>query len=181
MKPVSYFNFLKLSNNLMIFRIIIIVIFLSANYIYGQRNLIGKTQTYIQSFYNLSKNYNLTIDTINQNSVLLTYKSEKQYPFYTYELNLNEDKCVSFGIVSKDHSTLKTYLDLLDYIGDLVEVDSTYNNFTYQVKNNGRVCFFSIKQPYFNSQFLTRRNLFYILVTEKYSENNIETNKDSDE
>ena len=88
---------------------------------------------------------------------------------------MTEDKCVSFGIVSKDHSTLRTYIDLLDYIGEMVEVDSTYNNFTYQVKNDGRICFFTIKQPYINSQFLTRRNLFYILVTEKYREKNIES------
>ena len=162
----------------MVLRFVLISIFLSVNYIYGQRNLIGKSETYIQSFYNLSKNFNLSIDTINQTSVLLTYKSEKQYPFYTYEINLLDDKCVSFGIVSKDHSTLRTYIDLLDYIGEMVEVDSTYNNFTYQVKNDGRICFFTIKQPYINSQFLTRRNLFYILVTEKYWEKIIETDEE---
>lgn len=164
----------------MILRFALIGIFLSTNYIYGQRNLIGKSQTYIQSFYNLSRNYHLAIDTINKSSILLTYKSEKQYPFYTYEIDLIEDKCISFGIVSKDHNTLRTYLDLLDYIGELVEADSTYNNFTYQVKNEGRICFFTIKQPYFNSQFLSRRNLFYILVTEKYWGGNIETNKGSE-
>ena len=162
----------------MILRIAVISILLSTNYIYGQRNLIGKSETYIKSFYNLSGQHYQSIDTINQNSVLLTYRNEKQYPFYTYEISLKEDKCISFGIVSKNHNTLKTYLDLLDYIGELVEADSTYNNFTYRVKNDGKICFFSIKQPYYNSQFLTRRNLFYILVTEKYLEKNIETDED---
>jgi len=164
----------------MILRFALIGVFLSTSYMYSQRNLIGKSQTYIQSFYNLSGNYNLNIDTINENSILLTYKSEKQYPFYTYEIELQEDKCISFGIVSKNHNTLRTYIDLLDYIGEMVEADSTYNNFTYQVKKDGKICFFTIKQPYFNSQFLTRRNLFYILVTEKYWEKSIETNKGSE-
>ncbi|RLD61311.1 MAG: hypothetical protein DRI95_14390 [Bacteroidetes bacterium] len=164
----------------MLLRFVILSILLSTNYIYGQRNLIGKSQTYIQSFYNLSGNHSLNIDTINQKSVLLTYKSESQYPFYTYEINLKEDKCISFGIVSKNHNTLRTYLDLLDYVGEMVEADSTYNNFTYQVKNDGKICFFTIKQPYYNSQFLTRRNLFYILVTEKYWDKQIETNSGSE-
>ena len=164
----------------MILRFAFIITILSANYVYGQHNLIGKSQTYIQSFYKLSGKYYQKIDTINQNSVLLTYKSEKQYPFYTYEIDLIENKCISFGIVSKDHNTLRTYLDLLDYIGELVEADSTYNNFTYQVKNNERICFFTIKQPYFNSQFLTRRNLFYILVTEKYLVTKIETSEEDE-
>ncbi len=164
----------------MLLRFAVISILLSTNYLYGQRNLIGKSQTYIQSFYNLSGKHKLSVDTINQKSILLTYKSENQYPFYTYEINLEEDKCISFGIVSKNHNTLRTYLDLLDYVGEMVEADSTYNNFTYQVKNDGRICFFTIKQPYYNSQFLTRRNLFYILVTEKYWDKNIETNSGSE-
>jgi hypothetical protein len=159
----------------MILRFTLISIFLSINNIYAQHNLIGKSQTYIQSYYKLSGKFHQTIDTINQNSLLLTYKSENQYPFYTYEIDIPEDNCVSFGIVSKNHSTLSTYLDLLDYIGELVEADSTYNNFTYQVKNDDKICFFTIKQPYVNSQFVSRRNLFYILVTEKYLITNIET------
>ena len=55
----------------MILRFVLIGVFLSINYIYGQRNLIGKSETYIQSFYNLSKKFNLSIDTINQTSVLV--------------------------------------------------------------------------------------------------------------
>ncbi len=148
-------------------RFLLILLLFSASQVSAQRNLIGKSQKYIKSFYKLSGEYHGIIDTINQNTILLTYKSDKQYPFYTYEIDLQEDKCISYGIVSKDHNTLMCYLDLLDYIGELVEVDSTYNNFTYQVKNDNRICYFSIKQPYYNSQFLSRRGLFYILITEK--------------
>jgi len=158
------------------FKLVIVVILFTIYPAFGQRNLIGKSQTYIKSFYNLSKTFELKIDTINKNSVLFTYKSEKQYPYFTYEIDLLNDQCISFGIVSKNHTTLRTYLDLLDYIGELVEVDSTYNNFTYQVKNDNKICYFTIKQPYFNSQFLTRRNLFYILVSEKHIELDITTN-----
>ncbi len=148
-------------------RFLLIILFCNTLLGFSQRNLIGKSQKYIESFYKLSNQYHQIIDTININTILLTYKSDKQYPFYTYEIDLKKDKCISYGIVSKDHNILTTYLDLLDYIGELVEVDSTYNNFTYQVKNDNRICYFSIKQPYYNSQFLSRRDLFYILITEK--------------
>jgi hypothetical protein len=135
--------------------------------LHSQHNMLGKSQKYIRSFYNLSDEYVLKVDTISKNSLLLSYKPEKQYPFYTYEINLADDECVSYGIVSKDSNVLKAYLEMLDFIGELVETDSTYNNFTYKVATDQKICFFSIKQPYFNSQFLTRRSLFYILITEQ--------------
>jgi len=137
--------------------------------VYSQHNMLGKLQKYIRSFYELSNEYNIKIDTLSKRSILLSFKPENQYPFYTYEINTNEDVCVSYGIVSKDPNVLKTYMDMLDYIGEVVEMDSTYNNFTYRVSTDQKVCFFSIKQPYYNSQFLTRRSLFYILVTEQHS------------
>jgi hypothetical protein len=129
--------------------------------------MLGKSQKYIRSFYELSNEFSLKTDTLSKRSILLSFRPEKQYPFYTYEINTVEDACVSYGVVSKDPNVLKTYLDILDFIGEVVEMDSTYNNFTYKVATDQKVCFYSIKQPYFNSQFLTRRNLFYILVTEQ--------------
>jgi hypothetical protein len=129
--------------------------------------MLGKSQKYIRSYYELSNEFVLKVDTISKNALLLSFKPEKQYPFYTYEINVSEDICVSYGIVSKDASVLKTYLEMLDFIGEVVEMDSTYNNFTYKITTDQKAYFFSIKQPYFNSQFLTRRSLFYILVTEQ--------------
>jgi hypothetical protein len=129
--------------------------------------MLGKSQKYIRSFYDLSSEFVLKIDTISKNSILLSYKPEKQYPFYTYEINIPENECVSYGIVSKDINVLNTYLEMLDYIGELIEMDSTYNNFTYKVSTDQKTSFFTIKQPYYNSQFLTRRSLFYILITEQ--------------
>lgn len=133
----------------------------------AQHNMLGKPQKYIRSYYELANEYNLKIDTLSKQSILLSYKPEKQYPFYTYEINLTDDVCVSFGIVSKDINVLNTYLELLDYLGELVEMDSTYNNYTYKVARGQKNAFFSIKQPYYNSQFLSRRSLFYILITEE--------------
>jgi len=135
--------------------------------LHAQHNMLGKSQKYIRSYYELSNEFVLKVDTISKNALLLSYKPEKQYPFYTYEINLSEDICVSYGIVSKDATVLKTFIEMLDFIGEVVEMDSTYNNFTYKVTTDQKVCFFSIKQPYYNSQFLTRRSLFYILVTEQ--------------
>jgi hypothetical protein len=137
----------------------------------AQHNMLGKPQKYIRSYYNLSLDFILKIDTISSNSLMLTYKSEKQYPFYTYEIDMDEDICTSYGIVSKDPETLNSYLEVLNYIGELVEVDSTYNNFTYKVETSQKISIFTIKQPYYNSQFLTRRSLFYILVTEEIRNN----------
>ena len=145
--------------------------------VYPQHNMLGKSQKYIRSFFELSSEFSLKVDTLSKRSILLSYKPEKQYPFYTYEINTTEDVCVSYGVVSKDPDVLRTYIDILNYIGEVVEMDSTYNNFTYKVATNKKVCFYSIKQPYFNSQFLTRRSLFYILVTEQTVNNNSEKTK----
>lgn len=144
------------------------IILICAAKLNSQHNMLGKSQKYIRSFYNLANEFTLKVDTIGQKTILLTYKTDKQYPFFTYELDLFKDLCISFGIVSKNSSTLKAYLDILNYMGELVEVDSTYNNFVYKVETEQKNIFFTIKQPYFNSQFLTRRSLFYILVTEQY-------------
>jgi len=165
----SFFPILRLLSKGIMKKLIILScsLLLYSNSVYTQHNMLGKSQKYIRSFYNLSLEYTLKVDTITPNSLMLSYKTEKQYPFYTYEISLEDDICISYGIVSKDNATLKTYLEFLNYVGELIEVDSTYNNFTYKIETNQKTSFFTIKQPYFNSQFLTRRSLFYILITEE--------------
>lgn len=151
---------------------IIVVIILLIGYLsYSQHNMLGKSQRYIRSFYKLANGFSLKIDTINQESILLTYKTREQYPFFTYELNLNDDLCVSYGIVSKNTQTLETYLDMLDYLGEVINVDSTYKNFVYKIKTNEKTSYFTIKQPFIDSPFVTRRNVFYILMTEQRHHN----------
>ena len=139
----------------------------SINLSFSQYNMLGKTKVYIESFYKLSNTYTLKTDTINKESVLITCKTKEHYPFYTYEINLKDKICVSYGIVSKNKKILDTYLELLGYLGELITVDSTYNNFTYKIETKDKLSIFSIKKPYINSQFLSRRSLFYILVTEQ--------------
>lgn len=144
---------------------ILILFFVNSGY--SQHNMLGKSQKYISSFYSLSRDFSQKIDTIGQNTILLTYKTQKQYPFYTYEIELMQDECVSYGIVAKDKTVLKTYFEMLNYIGEIVKVDSTYNNFVYKIETSNKTSYFTIKQPFINSQFLSRRSVFYILVSEK--------------
>ena len=139
----------------------------SINFAFSQHNMLGKSKIYIESFYKLSNNYTIKTDTINKESLLITCKTKEHYPFYTYEINLKDKICVSYGIVSKNKKTLDTYLELLAYLGELVKVDSAYNNFTYKIETKDKLSVFSIKKPYINSQFLSRRSLFYILITEQ--------------
>lgn len=146
----------------MLFSIVIII-----TPVFSQHNMLGKSKIYIESFYKLSNNFVLKTDTINKESLLITCRTTEQYPFYTYEIDIKENICISYGIVSKDKGILNTYLELLGYLGELVEVDSTYNNFTYKIETADRLSVFTIKKPYFNSQFLTQRNLFYILISEQ--------------
>ncbi len=142
---------------------------------YSQHNMLGKSQGYICSFYMLSENSQLKIDTVNRNLILLTYKTQKKYPYFTYEIDLEEDRCTSYGIVSKNSKILGAYLEMLDYLGEVVDVDSTFKNFVYKVSTKEKTSFFSIQQPYINSPFLKMRDLFYILVTEEEK-----TDKNSD-
>ncbi len=145
----------------------LILMIFSVNFTFSQHNMLGKTKIYIESFYRLSNTYTLQTDTINKESVLITCKAKEHYPYYTYEINLKDKICVSYGIVSKNKNILDTYLELLSYLGELVTVDSTFSNFTYKIETKDKLSIFSIKKPYINSQFLSRRSLFYILVTEK--------------
>jgi len=149
----------------------------SINITFSQHNMLGKTKIYIESFYKLSNNYIIKTDTINKEALLITCKTKEHYPYYTYEIDLKNKICVSYGIVSKNKKILNTYLELLGYLGELVEVDSTYNNFTYKIETKDKLSVFSIKKPYLNSQFLSRRSLFYILITEQKKKSKIILNK----
>ncbi|NJO92915.1 MAG: hypothetical protein HC831_31080, partial [Chloroflexia bacterium] len=81
--------------------LVVITLLLGVSTSYTQHNLLGKSQKYIRSFYNLGNEFALKVDTIGQKAILLTYKTEKQYPFYTYEIDLHKDLCISYGVVSK--------------------------------------------------------------------------------
>ncbi len=152
-----------MSKKLLILSLLTLVTYSS----HSQYNMLGKSQKYIRSFYKLTSCFSLKIDTISDKSVLLTYKTAEQYPFFTYELDLKTNLCVSYGIVSRDTQILETYLDMLAYIGELMEADSHFKNFRYKIETKDKTSYFTIKQPYVDSPFLTRRNVFYILMTEE--------------
>lgn len=109
-----------------------------------------------------------------QNRVMLSrYRGKTKCPDCKGSRLKKEALYIKVGGLSMD-KILEMPIDrLLNYFENIsltnyeFEVDSTYNNFTYKIENDQRVSIFTIKQPYYNSQFLTRRSLFYILVTEE--------------
>ena len=133
----------------------------------GQHNFIGKTQTCIEDYYQNNANYYLKIDTLTQDNVLLTFKSLFQYPYYTYEIDLGTDNCISYGVVSKNTNVLDAYFDILSFAGNLIRKDTINHNKIYELKQGNILRFYDIKQPYLDDNNVNRRSLFYILVREK--------------
>jgi hypothetical protein len=145
----------------------IIVLLFTGITTFGQHNFLGKSEQYIRNFFKPDKNYYLKIDTLSQDNILLTFKSLYQYPYYTYEMDLNIDECISYGIVSKNKEVLGTYFDLLNYIGIILKKDTTNNTIVYEINKNGIIRYYDIKQPYLRDENFNRRSLFYILVRQK--------------
>lgn len=141
------------------------LILLSLN-AFSQHNLLNKTQEFIIGFYKFDPEYVVTIDTISDTKALITCKSINIYPYYTYEIDLVEDRCTSFGFVSKNSSVLESYIEVLGYLGTIVKTDSIYSEFIYKVSLKGKKVFYTIKQPYIKSNIKTRKDIFYIMVNE---------------
>jgi len=132
----------------------------------GQHNMLGKSQKEILSLYNTDPEYIVKVDTLNSQTILITCKTSALYPYYTYEVNRLNNRCVSFGFVSKDKQILDSYIDILEHVGERIESDSTFTNFTYKVSTASKIVYYSVKQPFINSEYISRRNIFYVLVTE---------------
>ncbi len=147
--------------------ILIFIFLLEVSTSSAQYNLLGHSQSYITSFFNLRSEYNVKADTINNNSIILICKTNHQYPYYTYEIERKRGVCNSFGIVSRDKKTLKNYVNMLNYLGEIITSDSLRNNFTYRVERKNKVSYFAIKQPFINSKFISRRGIFYIIISEE--------------
>ena len=133
----------------------------------AQHNLLGQTQKYITKLYELDPEYIVQVDTIGAEKVLITCKTSTIYPYYTYELDVITDKCISYGFVSRNREVLRAQLEILSYVGKLIERDSTSTNFIYVVNLPEKRVFYSIKQPFSKSTIKTRQDLFYIMVTEE--------------
>ncbi len=133
----------------------------------AQHNMLGKSQEFITGFYKYDPEFLIFTDTLNENKILLSCKSANVYPYHTYEIDLVKDECTSYGFVSKNKDILKTYIELLAYIGEQIQTDSTHSNFVYAVKLPEKTVYYSIRRPYANSNIITRQNLFYILISEE--------------
>lgn len=133
----------------------------------AQSNMLGSDFNHIYARINGDPEYSPKIDTINSNTIVLTCKGTEKYPYYTYEIDMENNECVCYGIVSKDRQVYDAYVDMLSTFGQLVEIDSARVNFTYSVKscNENDPIYYSIKQPYYNSTMLSQRSIFYVLVT----------------
>ena len=89
---------------------------------FSQHNFLGKSLSFISEYYEQKTEYNFKLDTISENSIMITCKSNRQYPFYTYEIDQTKDRCISYGFVSKNREILDTYIDILDYLGVLLNI-----------------------------------------------------------
>ena len=133
----------------------------------AQHNMLGKSQEFITGFYKYDPEFLIFTDTLSEDKILLSCKSSNVYPYHTYEIDLVKDECTSYGFVSKNKYILKTYIELLAYIGEQIQSDSTHSNFVYAVDFPEKTVYYSIRRPYLNSNIITRQNLFYILITEE--------------
>ncbi len=144
--------------------IIFVLLSFSVN---GQKNLLGKSEEFIKNYFSDDPTFYLKIDSLTPENILLTFKSLYQYPYYTYEIDLMTDICVSYGVVSKNQDVLGTYLSLLNFAGTIVLRDSANYGFRFELKKGNTIRYYDIKQPYREDENVHRKNLFYILVREK--------------
>lgn len=139
------------------------LVFLSETMV-GQDNFIGKSEEFVINYFRTDTVYTLKTDTIDRKTILLTFRPKSQYPFYTYEIDLRTDQCISYGMVSKNTDVLNTYISVLNFLGEKIETDPA--NITYRVRaNTGIFCYYYIKQPYINSKVESKKRIFYVLVS----------------
>ena len=160
-----------LNTRILLFVFILQVMF-TAN-IYAQHNFLGKDKSYIINYFKIDPEFTVSIDTIRSNKLQIICKTSSMYPYHTYEIDLISDVCISYGFISKNRDVFNTYIENLDYLGKIVKADSSYKNFVYSVELSDRRIYYSIKQPFADSNIKTRRNLFYILITEERKKNSM--------
>ena len=138
--------------------------------VFAQHNFLGKSQEFITNYYNIDPEYTIKIDTINKYNSLITCKTFNQYPYYTYEMDMRNNICISYGFVSKNEQVLNSYIDILTHLGQVVAKDSLANNYTYKIEQEYKTVFYSIKKPFLNSEHYSRRKIFFIIVSEELKE-----------
>ncbi len=148
----------------------IVLFFLCVTTSVAQHNFLGTNKEYIMRYFNNDPEYSVTIDTANNSVIMLTCKTFNQYPYYTYEIDMDKNVCISYAFVSKDKNILNAYLDVLFHIGEVIAADSTMKNVIFRVVKNNKKYTYSVKQPYFDSEFFWLQNIFYVMVKEEEEE-----------
>lgn len=137
---------------------------------YSQHNFLGKSQEFIVNYYKIEPEYRVKIDTIDHTKSLITCQTFEQYPYYTYEMDLKNDICISYGFISKKEEVLQAYIDMLDHVGELIEGNIHSNVFIYKIEQSYKTIYYRIKKPFANSEYYSRQKIFFIIVTEELKE-----------
>lgn len=133
---------------------------------FAQHNFLGKKRIDIVGFYTLESDFAVKTRRVSDTKTVLTAKGETSYPYYTYELDALTDECISVGIVSKSNEALTHYEDMLSFWGKLIDNNSATNTKVYRISNNNGTYIYTISQPYkFSEEYVSRRNIFYILIS----------------
>ena len=132
----------------------------------AQIDFVGCSRLSIIEHFSNNPSYQTKADSLTKGTILLTFKqNDRQYPFYTYEVDTKKDKCTSFGLVSKNREVLEAYLDVLDRAGLVVQKDSAMKTVVYRIGLGNESRYYSINRPYLKDKNRNKRELFYILIS----------------
>jgi len=139
----------------------------------AQFDMLGKDLAQICAHIDNDPEYEPKIDTLDSNTIIVSCRGAEKYPYYSYEIDINKDECVCVGVISRNREVFDAYVNILSSFGKLVERDSTMANFKYVVYKNtdpysgepAEKLYYSVMQPYRNSNLLSQRNIFSISLS----------------
>jgi hypothetical protein len=143
----------------------------------AQYNFMFEKRGEIVRFYQKDTLYSLKVDTIGKHNIVLTFKSKKQYPFFTYEIDKTTNRCISVGMVSKNTEVFQAYVDLLNFSGTIVYKDSAKQEIIYRVQNHNAILYYTLRRPYFNDKNRNKRLVFYLMISSGFPMLNSELKK----
>ncbi len=128
--------------------------------------MLGKGSSFILNYYCNDPEYEVIIDTINEEKLLIKCTSLNIYPHHNFEINRIFDRCIAYSFTSKNKDVLNTYLDMLKYLGNLVVADEEEFFFKYLVTLPDKKVYYTIRKPFQNNMSKSKKDIFYILVKE---------------
>ncbi len=144
----------------------IILILLISGSLSAQSNLLGRSFKHVSSKLNEDPEFStLKVDSIQDGTVLLTCKGINQYPYYIFEFSTYLDECVSYSIITNNRQVYGAYLDFLSTVGNLVDMDMENAIREYEVRTmDGEILVYKVKQPFRNSELISKRSVVAIEV-----------------